>query len=138
LGKNWAYKRFRKERTLTNNPHILVDYLGSYSEKKEEYTKLLKSMIKYNKFDKYDINSIIEIDINTTKIAVKDKNTTIKIDQNETTATDINTTAIVAVDLNKIKKIAVDINRTIETDQNKTKAFDINNTINTDVNGTAQ
>ena len=56
LGKTWAYKKFREQRILTNNPYILSDYLTSYSEKKEVYTELLKSMIKYNKFYKYDIN----------------------------------------------------------------------------------
>jgi len=59
LGKNWAYKEFRKQRTLTSNPYVLSDYLTSYSEKKEKYTKLLRSMIKYNKFEKYDIKSDI-------------------------------------------------------------------------------
>ena len=56
LGKTWAYAEFRKERTLTNDPYVLSDYLISYSEKKEVYTELLKSMISYNKFYKYDIN----------------------------------------------------------------------------------
>jgi len=55
IGKNWAYDEFRTNRLLTNDPYILVDYLGSYSEKKERYTNLLKRMIEYNKFDKYDI-----------------------------------------------------------------------------------
>ncbi|PIF04178.1 MAG: hypothetical protein CSA86_02335 [Arcobacter sp.] len=56
LGKNWAYEEFRKQRTLTNNPYILVDYLKSYSEKREVYTELLKEMIKYNNFKMYDID----------------------------------------------------------------------------------
>jgi len=60
LGKNWAYSEFRKQRTLTSNPYVLSDYLTSYSEKKEKYTKLLRSMISYNKFDKYDLKSDIE------------------------------------------------------------------------------
>lgn len=55
IGKNWAYKEFRKQRTLTNDPYKLVEYLGSYSEKKDAYTDLLKSMIKYNKFHEHDI-----------------------------------------------------------------------------------
>jgi Bax protein len=54
IGRSWAYKEFRKQRTLTNDPYKLSEYLGSYSEKKEEYTDLLKSMIKYNKFHLYD------------------------------------------------------------------------------------
>ncbi|MGB5867816.1 MAG: glucosaminidase domain-containing protein [Arcobacteraceae bacterium] len=57
IGRNWAYSEFRKQRTLTNDPYTLSDYLGSYSEKKEAYTQLLKSMIKYNEFHKYDIKS---------------------------------------------------------------------------------
>ena len=60
LGKNWAYKEFRKQRTLTSNPYVLTDHLTSYSEKKGEYTKLLRSMMKYNKFDMYDIKSDLE------------------------------------------------------------------------------
>lgn len=55
IGKNWAYKEFRKQRTLSNDPYKLVEYLGSYSEKKEAYTNLLKSMIKYNKFHEHDV-----------------------------------------------------------------------------------
>ena len=57
IGRNWAYAEFRKQRTLTSDPYILSDHLGSYSEKKEVYTQLLKSMIKYNKFHKHDIQS---------------------------------------------------------------------------------
>ena len=57
IGRNWAYAEFRKQRTLTDDPYVLSDYLGSYSEKKEVYTQLLKSMIKYNEFHQYDIKS---------------------------------------------------------------------------------
>ena len=55
LAKNRAYKEFRKQRTLTDDPYELVQYLGSYSEKKEIYTNTLKKMIEYNKFYEYDI-----------------------------------------------------------------------------------
>lgn len=55
IGKNWAYDDFRTHRLSTNDPYFLVEHLGSYSEKKDRYIKLLKKMIKYNKFDKYDI-----------------------------------------------------------------------------------
>ena len=75
LGKTWAYSEFRKQRTLTTDPYILSDHLSSYSEKKEVYTELLKSMIKYNEFEQYDINTIkitepvstdhIDIEVNT-------------------------------------------------------------------------
>jgi len=55
IGRNWAYAEFRKQRTITNDPYKLSEYLGSYSEKKEVYIELLKSMIKYNKFHEYDV-----------------------------------------------------------------------------------
>ena len=70
LAKNWAYKEFRKQRTITEDPYKLVPYLQSYSEKKEQYTQLLAKMIKYNQFDKYDIKTmpIVKIkDTNNTK-----------------------------------------------------------------------
>jgi Bax protein len=55
LAKTWAYDEFRKQRVLTNDPYVLVQFLQSYSEKKERYTKLLARMIEYNKFHKHDI-----------------------------------------------------------------------------------
>jgi len=55
LGKTWAYHEFRKQRTLTDDPYKLVEYLTSYSEKGIEYTETLKKMIEYNKFYEYDI-----------------------------------------------------------------------------------
>ncbi len=55
LGKTWAYHEFRIQRTFTNDPYKLVEYLTSYSEKGTEYTDTLKQMIKYNKFDEFDI-----------------------------------------------------------------------------------
>jgi Bax protein len=74
LGKTWAYSEFRKQRTLTNNPYILSDYLTSYSEKKVVYTELLKSMIKYNKFDIYDIPGKINEPVKIEeKVAVEEK-----------------------------------------------------------------
>jgi Bax protein len=57
LGKNWAYKKFREQRVSNNNPYELVLHLKSYSEKKEEYIKMLQKVIKYNKFDMYDIDT---------------------------------------------------------------------------------
>lgn len=94
LGKNWAYKEFRKQRTLTSNPYVLSDHLTSYSEKKGEYTKLLRSMIKYNKFDQYDIKSDIEytqyiakkpkVKKEPIKELIKESNTTVVIDTNAT------------------------------------------------------
>ena len=55
LAKNWAYEDFRTNRVVTNDPYVLSDYLVSYSEKREAYTKMLKRMIEYNNFDQYDI-----------------------------------------------------------------------------------
>jgi len=55
LAKNWAYYEFREQRTLSDDPYYLVQFLESYSEKKERYTKLLAKMIEYNKFYEYDI-----------------------------------------------------------------------------------
>lgn len=70
LGTHRAYKEFRKQRALTNDPYKLSNYLINYSEKKEEYSKLLKSVIKYNKFYNYDIQSSIPLE---TKILKKIK-----------------------------------------------------------------
>jgi Bax protein len=60
ISQSWAYAEFRKQRTITNDPYVLSTYLKSYSEKKGVYTKLLKSMIKYNQFHKYDIKSDLQ------------------------------------------------------------------------------
>ena len=69
LGKHRAYKKFREKRTETNDPYILSTYLENYSERREEYTKLLKSIMQYNIFDKYDLKSEISL-----KIKVEEKN----------------------------------------------------------------
>lgn len=58
LAKNGAYKEFREQRMVTNDPYVLVDYLTAYSEKREKYTKLLKRIIKRNNFDLYDTKKI--------------------------------------------------------------------------------
>lgn len=58
LGKNRAYKEFRKQRMLTEDPYELVVHLGSYSEKREVYTNLLKRVIEINQFDMYDIKTL--------------------------------------------------------------------------------
>jgi Bax protein len=55
LAKSWAYEKFREQRVLTNDPYHLVQFLQSYSEKKERYTKLLGKMIEHNDFYQYDI-----------------------------------------------------------------------------------
>jgi len=151
LGKNWAYKEFRKNRTLTSNPYVLSDYLGSYSEKKEVYTELLKSMIRYNNFEQYDIASDLEynvkiqipisntniVDVNSTSIEsnttiIKDLNITNKILPN-IKLLDSNTTSLehnvsVIKDLNVTNKIvSIDVNITLN-DFNKTVILDNNKT----------
>ena len=55
IAKGWAYKEFRKQKMLTDDPYVLVEYLQSYSEKGAAYTDLLKRMIATNQFDQYDI-----------------------------------------------------------------------------------
>jgi len=54
MGRSFAFKEFRQERLLSNNPLILVTKLDRYSEKGAEYGKELHSMITYNKFMQYD------------------------------------------------------------------------------------
>jgi Bax protein len=150
LAKNWAYKEFRKERIFTDNPYILSNYLGSYSEKKEVYTELLKSMIKYNKFEKYDIKSDLEIkkiDINTTildnnQTIINDINVTneiipkevISIDTNVTTFEDNQTSA---KDINISENIipTIEINEVTQVDTN-TAFLENNKTIIMDINST--
>jgi len=54
-----AYKSFRKQRNITDNPLILVRYLVNYCELGKKYTKKLKNFIVYNKlrkFDKFEID----------------------------------------------------------------------------------
>lgn len=48
------YKDFRSQRINTNNPYLLVTYLLSYSELREEYVKHLQHIIKKNDLTKYD------------------------------------------------------------------------------------
>ena len=131
LGKNWAYKEFRKNRTLTSNPYVLVDYLGSYSEKKELYTKLLRSMIQYNKFEQYDIKSDLDYNFVIEKknnISI-DTNTT-SLENNQTILKDLNITKK-SILKNKIEKTTVvDINTTV-LDNNASIVNDFNNTIET-------
>ena len=49
-----AYREFRKEKMRSNDPLILATKLDKYSEKGSQYGKELISMIKYNKFRKFD------------------------------------------------------------------------------------
>jgi Bax protein len=55
-----AYKSFRKQRDITNDPLKLVAYLVNYCELREQYTNKLKKFIVSNKlreFDKFKIAS---------------------------------------------------------------------------------
>jgi len=54
MGRSFAFKEFRQERLLSNDPYILVTKLDKYSEKGAAYGKALHSMISYNKFVQYD------------------------------------------------------------------------------------
>jgi len=60
LNRNPAYKEFRNLREKYNQKHIpftgleAADTMTNYSQKKDEYVKLLKKMIVKNHWDKYD------------------------------------------------------------------------------------
>jgi len=48
-----AYKNFRKQRNITDNPLVLVDYLVNYCEL-DNYPSKLRKFIVYNKLRKFD------------------------------------------------------------------------------------
>jgi Bax protein len=50
-----AYQEFRKEKMRSNNSLILAKYLDKYSEKGQKYCQEIIAMIKYNKFQQFDI-----------------------------------------------------------------------------------
>jgi uncharacterized FlgJ-related protein len=52
LGKNFA--KFRKDSFNHKSPGVLANDLKMYSEIREEYSKQLISIIKYNKFEEFD------------------------------------------------------------------------------------
>jgi Bax protein len=64
LNTNPAYKKFRElrekytKKNKTFNGIVAADTMINYSQKKEEYVKLLKEMIKSNKWEKYDTNPL--------------------------------------------------------------------------------
>ncbi|NOU58247.1 glucosaminidase domain-containing protein [Marinifilum caeruleilacunae] len=53
-----AYKEFRLERALSNDPNKLVPLLHRYSEIGEDYTRKLNRLIKNNNLSQYDNYSI--------------------------------------------------------------------------------
>jgi Bax protein len=57
LATGSAYKEFRKEKMRSNDSLILAQKLDKYSEKGSEYGQELISMIRYNKFQEFDINN---------------------------------------------------------------------------------
>ncbi len=54
LGRNRAYKEFRKLKMQTSDPYKLVEKLNHYSERGDEYCNELASMIRYNNLRQYD------------------------------------------------------------------------------------
>lgn len=54
LARGDAYKEFRALKMETNDPYELVKKLEFYSERREEYTNELSTIIRYNEFDTYD------------------------------------------------------------------------------------
>lgn len=54
IGRHKAYRSFRTKRYEEVDVFALIDELNKYSEKGEEYTSLLKKMIEWNNFQKYD------------------------------------------------------------------------------------
>lgn len=65
------YKDFRFQRIKTNNPYILVTYLLSYSELREEYVKHLQQIIKRNDLTKYDNYQIDPKYLNNENLSIK-------------------------------------------------------------------
>ncbi len=53
LGRG-PYKKFRQQRMKVNNPLTLIKYLDQYSEIREKYVKRLRSVINYNKLQRFD------------------------------------------------------------------------------------
>lgn len=54
ISTNYAYHEFRQLQTKTSNPLKLAAKLHRYSEKGDEYAKLLTQIIIYNNFLKFD------------------------------------------------------------------------------------
>jgi len=60
IGKNKAYSGFRLKRIEEANIYQLIDELHKYSEKGNEYTRMLKQIIFWNNLLKYDSCKIDE------------------------------------------------------------------------------
>ena len=55
LARGHAFDEFRNLRMKTSDPYRLVKKLDRYSEKGDAYGRELANMIRYNKFDEYDL-----------------------------------------------------------------------------------
>lgn len=55
LGRNDAYREFRKKRYTEHNVFELIKTLNRYSELRGQYTQQLKTMVKQNNLEVYDI-----------------------------------------------------------------------------------
>ena len=51
LNVGWAYERFRELRSKGADIYTLIESLHGYSERKDEYTELVKKVVKKNGFD---------------------------------------------------------------------------------------
>ena len=54
LARSNAFAEFRETKMKTSDPYVLVTKLDRYSEKGNVYGEELTSIIKFNKFDRYD------------------------------------------------------------------------------------
>ena len=54
ISRSFAFKEFRELNMKTSDPFLLVEKLKMYSEKREVYSDELASILRYNKFYKYD------------------------------------------------------------------------------------
>ncbi|MEA1983854.1 MAG: glucosaminidase domain-containing protein, partial [Campylobacterota bacterium] len=54
MGRGKAFREFRKVRYETNDPFKIILKLDKYSEIGDKYAEELGSMIRYNKFKKFD------------------------------------------------------------------------------------
>ena len=55
LARSNAFAEFRETKMKTSDPYVLVTKLDRYSEKGNVYGEELTSIIKFNKFDRYDV-----------------------------------------------------------------------------------
>lgn len=55
LARGHAFAEFRETKMKTSDPFVLVTKLDRYSEKGNVYGEELTSIIKFNKFDHYDV-----------------------------------------------------------------------------------